>query len=159
MVGAFLTLTHAGFGPGVTAGALLVACVLLAAVALLRGSSGLGWRLDHSFPGVVALCVLPALVLTGVVVWRVGVAAREPGPAYTEFAIDSPTSVTVRSHERTVRRFRLESTVAGQPAESAEFDLRPGESARFVVFGRGPGSVRARLFVAGEAAPYRELTL
>ena len=62
----------------------------------------------------------------------------------------------MRSHERATRRFRLETSVDGQVSETAEFDLRPGETAQFVV--AEGGTVRARLYVAGQDAPYRELS-
>ena len=79
LVGALLALTHAGFGPGATAGALLVACVVLAGFALWRGRG----RLTVRFPvsGLLVACAMPTLVLTGLVLWRVAAAAREPGPA------------------------------------------------------------------------------
>jgi hypothetical protein len=163
VAGTAVALLWPGFNPARSALALLVACVLLAIrpLALLRGSSGQNRGLGHYFGEAVisrglVLCALPALALTGFAVWRVADFTREPGPAYTEFATDSANSLEVRSHERATRRFRLETSVDGQVSETAEFDLRPGETARFVV--AGGGVVRARLYVAGQDAPYRELS-
>jgi len=148
-------LVAVGFDPSRSALVLLLACVVLAVVAFLRApASAPVWRPSLSW--AVVLCAVPALVLTGFVAWRVAVFAGAPGPAYTEFAVDSANSLEVRSHERATRRFRLETSVDGQVSETAEFDLRPGETARFLV--TGGGSVRARLYVAGQASPYRELS-
>jgi hypothetical protein len=154
VAGAAVALVHRGFDPARSALALLLACVVLAVVALIRSHPSPVYSLPVS--RLVVLCTLPALVLTGFAVWRAATIAREPGPAYTEFAADSANSVEVRSHERATRRFRLETSVDGQVSETAEFDLRPGESARFVV--ADGASVRARLYVSGQAAPYRELS-
>jgi hypothetical protein len=154
VAGAEVAVLRPGFHPAASALALLLACAALAVVALIRSRPSAPFSLPLS--RVVVLCALPALVLSGFAGWRVAVFARSPGPAYTEFALDSANSVQVRSHERATRRFRLEMTVDGQVSETAGFDLRPGETARFVV--AGGGSVRARLFVAGQASPYRELS-
>jgi hypothetical protein len=155
LAGAGVALVGRGFEPARSALAVLLAGVGLAVVALVRAPAALPVRRPSVSRGLM-LCALPAVALTGFAVWRVAEFAREPGPAYTEFATDSATSLEVRSHERATRRFRLETSVDGQVSETAEFDLRPGETARFVV--AGGGTVRARLYVAGQDAPYRELS-
>jgi hypothetical protein len=155
VAGAVVAVVKPGFDPAMSALALLLACVVLAVAALIRPPR-LSLR-KVTLPRTALLCAVPVLVLTGFAVWRIAALAREPGPAYTEFAAETATSIEVRSHERATRRFRLETSVDGQVGETAEFDLRPGETARFVV-ARGR-DVRARLFVAGQTAPYRELTL
>ncbi len=156
VAGAVVAVVRPGFDPPVSGLALLLACVGLAVVALIRSRGRLAVP-TFAVPRVVVLCAVPVLVVTGFAVWRIAAFAREPGPAYTEFAADTATSVEVRSHERATRRFRLETSVDGQMSETAEFDLRPGETVRFTV---SPGAnVRARLFVAGQTTPYRELTL
>lgn len=154
VAGFVVAVVRPGFDPAVSGLALLLGCVGLAVVALIRPSR-LSLR-NVTVSRTVLLCAVPVLVLTGFTVWRIAAFAREPGPAYTEFAADTATSLEVVSHERATRRFRLETSVDGRVSETAEFDLRPGETARFPV---APGAnVRARLFVAGRSTPYRELS-
>ncbi|GIJ46350.1 hypothetical protein Val02_32360 [Virgisporangium aliadipatigenens] len=151
-----------GFRPVPVCATLLAQCLLLAAVSIGRryrdspGAPGF-WR-----PGVRPrwswLAALPAVALTGVLVWQVAEAARYRSPEsyYTELAAADPGTVRVRNRERTAQDYRLEVRQDGRVTETTEFRLEP-DGVRLVPV--PPEGAEVRLYRNGETAPYRHLRL
>jgi uncharacterized membrane protein len=152
-----------GFRPVLVCAAVLAQCLLLAAVSIGRryraepGSPGF-WR-PAVRPRWAWLATLPAVVLTGVLVWQVVETARwrSPESYYTEFATADAGAVMVHSRERTAVDFRFEVRLDGQVLQSIEFRLAPDGRRLFPV--PETGRTEVRLYRDGRTAPYRHLRL
>jgi hypothetical protein len=167
-VGLVVAGTRHGFHPVLVVAGLAAACLLLACIATVRRyrrqdrrvrSAGFGVGPIGSLrPRVWWLAAVPTLALSAFLVVQLAAAThhRTADSYYTEFAVEG-SDVVVRSREREAVHFRYEASQGGVVVQSAEFNLRPGEQARFALYPAPGARVEARLYRAGAGTPYRRL--